>query len=214
MFERYPTHEAFLSRFAPLALHADRTITAICLPVGVLAVALTTAVLLTWRAPTSTWRTKTRLTSTVEPLLLYSHRERKWRNKEVVLVRILGGVFCPLLLLHSALLLLLDLDGVWRLRVLATVSAAALCPLVHALEAATRVAIALITLLSASLVPTFSSSAHRLCSSCRHSWCKRLCGLFPVCPLLLLSTCHLVILYCPMSTPPINNTWCLLCYRN
>ena len=181
VFERYPTHEAFLARFAPLALHTDRAVTAVCLPIGVLAVAITTAVLLTWRPP-RTRRTKIYSNYTVESSLWRSHREHKWRSKEVALVRVLGGVICPLLLLRSVLLIILDLDGVWRLRILATVSAAALCPLAHALEVSIRVALPLLILLCVSLVPssTASSITHRLCPSHQHSWCKRLCGLFSV----------------------------------
>ncbi|VDO04546.1 unnamed protein product [Rodentolepis nana] len=128
VFERYPTLADFLRHLIPGAFTADRSITAFCVPIEVLGLVLTAAVLLYWSR---------------------SQRGFRWseRRRRGGLLRLIGLLYCPLLLLQTTTSLLIDLDGIWELRILATSGARALCPLIHSLNVSTRVAVALTLIL-------------------------------------------------------------------
>nr|CDS28723.1 EGF region [Hymenolepis microstoma] len=128
VFERYQTVADFLRHLLPGAFTADRSITAFCVPIEVFGLVLTAAVLLFWS------RNQRRL-----------HWSESRRGDG--LLRLIGLLYCPLLLLQITTSLLIDLDRIWELRILATSGARALCPLIHSLYVSTRVAVALTLIL-------------------------------------------------------------------
>ncbi|VDM18192.1 unnamed protein product [Hydatigera taeniaeformis] len=186
VFERYTHLEAFLSRFTPIGLEVDRSTTAIYLPLSVLGLTLTAAVLFTWHARQDT--SKTYAVDSTAPPLLPPPLWRRWRDRQRgdTLLYLLGFLSCPLLLIHCSFCLLLDLDGVWRLRLLSSIiGIRAFCPLVHSLAITTRVTIALLVLLIAWRAHVISRPPRLRTISChcrspylRFWWCKIPCGLF------------------------------------
>nr|CDS23317.1 EGF region [Echinococcus granulosus] len=180
VFERYTHLESFLSRFTPIGLEVDLLTTAVYLPLSFLGLSLAAAVLFTWHTPHEAAKAYT-VSSTAPPLW------RHWRERRRgdALLRLLGFLCCPLLLIHCSFCLLLDLDGVWRLRLLSDVNGfRAFCPLVHSLDVTTRVTIALLVLLIAWRAHAISRTPHRRTISCycrnpyRRWWCKLPCSLF------------------------------------
>lgn len=162
VFERYQTPGAFLRHLIPEAFNADRGITAFCLPIEVLGLILTAAVLHFWSRNPPNWQ-----------------RWSESRRRDSLL-RLIALLYCPLLLLQITTSLLIDLDGIWDLRILAVSGVRAFCPLIHSLDVSTKVAVALTLVLIAW-------RTHRLTSSVNDgvgywsNWCGSFpCDLYPV----------------------------------
>ncbi|KAM7533887.1 hypothetical protein Aperf_G00000114656 [Anoplocephala perfoliata] len=159
VFERHPTATDFLRNLAPAAVDVDRSMTVFCLPIEALGLVLTAAVLLSWSQ---------------------NQRYSRWNEsrRRDNLLRLIGILYCPLLLLQVTTSFLIDLDGVWELRILASAGARALCPLIHSLEISTKVAISLTLLLIAWRTHKLTSKNANFTPS-RDAFCKFPCGSFP-----------------------------------
>uniref|UniRef100_A0A0R3ST12 G_PROTEIN_RECEP_F1_2 domain-containing protein n=1 Tax=Hymenolepis diminuta TaxID=6216 RepID=A0A0R3ST12_HYMDI len=159
VFERYQTATDFLRHLMPDAFTADRSITAFCVPIEALSLILTAAVLLFWSR---------------------NQRSFHWgeNRRRDGLLRLIGLLYCPLLLLQITTSLLIDLDGIWELRILATSGARALCPLIHSFDASARVAVALTLILIAWRTHRLTSENSGI-GSWQDTCCKFPCEMYP-----------------------------------
>uniref|UniRef100_A0A5K3FCJ2 G_PROTEIN_RECEP_F1_2 domain-containing protein n=1 Tax=Mesocestoides corti TaxID=53468 RepID=A0A5K3FCJ2_MESCO len=174
VFERYPYLVAFLNRFAPWSLQIDKAATAIYLPIGFLGLTVAATVLFSWAAQHDFKR----------PGTTYIYQQYRERKRGKLILRLLGLV-CFLLLIQCGLLLVLDLDEPWDLKVLTFVRST--CPLLHTFDTANRAATALTIVLIGWHGYTISkpfqagrqaSRRHRLCGNLVVS-CKRMFGILP-----------------------------------